>query len=258
MLHLQVTCGIQNQRQEVCCACWDHHAFVPISWTCKEQTAVSHSSAESEIISLYAGLRSDGLPAVQFRERVLDTLSCKTAKGNVTNARESSRLIHILTLVYLSQLTWLLRTFPTVHTQPNTAYSKTMRQWSEWSTEDGDQTKGMSQERTESMWIWLFLSDCIWLILVLMKYVRTNNELADILTEGMFTTMQWHSFLCLWQNQTNLLNHVMSAAFSRKPFHLLSFSTAPSSASGDDTRRMCSPDVGSILIEGIENSLHSG
>ena len=28
------------------------HTFVPISWMCKKQTAVSHSSTESEIISL--------------------------------------------------------------------------------------------------------------------------------------------------------------------------------------------------------------
>ena len=28
------------------------HTFVPISWMCKKQTSVSHSSTESEIISL--------------------------------------------------------------------------------------------------------------------------------------------------------------------------------------------------------------
>ena len=32
------------------------HTFVPISWMCKKQTAVSHSSTESEIISLATGL----------------------------------------------------------------------------------------------------------------------------------------------------------------------------------------------------------
>ena len=31
---------------------------------CKKQTAVSHSSTESEIISLDSGLRLDGLPAL--------------------------------------------------------------------------------------------------------------------------------------------------------------------------------------------------
>ena len=40
------------------------HTFVPISWMCKKQTSVSHSSTESEIISLDAGLRFDGIPAL--------------------------------------------------------------------------------------------------------------------------------------------------------------------------------------------------
>ena len=42
------------------------HTFVPISWMCKERTSVSHSSKESEIISLDAGLRLDGVPALDF------------------------------------------------------------------------------------------------------------------------------------------------------------------------------------------------
>ena len=39
------------------------HTFVPISWMCKKQTSVSHSSTESEIISLDGGLRLDGILA---------------------------------------------------------------------------------------------------------------------------------------------------------------------------------------------------
>ena len=41
------------------------HTFVPISWMCKKQTSVSHSSTESETISLDTGLRLDGLPALE-------------------------------------------------------------------------------------------------------------------------------------------------------------------------------------------------
>ena len=33
--------------------------FVPISWMCKKQTSVSHSSTEAEVISLDTGLRMD-------------------------------------------------------------------------------------------------------------------------------------------------------------------------------------------------------
>ena len=40
------------------------HTFVPISWMCKKQASVSYSSTESEIISLDAGLRLDGIPAL--------------------------------------------------------------------------------------------------------------------------------------------------------------------------------------------------
>ena len=40
--------------------------FVPKSWMCKKQTAVSHSSTDSEIISLDAGLRLDGLLALEL------------------------------------------------------------------------------------------------------------------------------------------------------------------------------------------------
>ena len=35
------------------------HTFVPLSWMCQKQTSVAHSSTESEIISLDAGLRLD-------------------------------------------------------------------------------------------------------------------------------------------------------------------------------------------------------
>ena len=41
------------------------HTFVPISWMCKKQASVSHSSTESEIISLDAGLRLDGILAFE-------------------------------------------------------------------------------------------------------------------------------------------------------------------------------------------------
>ena len=40
--------------------------FVPIRWMCKKQTSVSHSSTEAEIISLDAGLRLDGIPALDL------------------------------------------------------------------------------------------------------------------------------------------------------------------------------------------------
>ena len=50
------------------------HTFVPISWMCKKQTSVSHSSSESEIISLDAGLRMDGMPALDLWDLIVTVL----------------------------------------------------------------------------------------------------------------------------------------------------------------------------------------
>ena len=47
------------------------HTFVPKSWMCKKQTSVSHSSTESEIISLDTGLRLDGLPALELWDLIV-------------------------------------------------------------------------------------------------------------------------------------------------------------------------------------------
>ena len=48
--------------------------FVPISWTCKKQSSVSHRSAESQIISLDSGLRMDGLLALDLWDMVIEVL----------------------------------------------------------------------------------------------------------------------------------------------------------------------------------------
>ena len=47
------------------------HTFVPKSWMCKKQTSVSHSSTESETISLDAGLRRMGSQLSIFGIRFL-------------------------------------------------------------------------------------------------------------------------------------------------------------------------------------------
>ena len=58
------------------------HTFVPMSWMCKKQTAVSHSSTESEIISLDAGLRLDGIPALDLWDLIVAVLHGNTYQSN--------------------------------------------------------------------------------------------------------------------------------------------------------------------------------
>ena len=51
---------------------------------CEKQTAVSHSSTESEITSLDTGLRLDGLPALELRDLIVSVL------GNVSRVSDGS------------------------------------------------------------------------------------------------------------------------------------------------------------------------
>ena len=54
------------------CIFGSHTFAVPISGMCKKQTCVSHSSTESEIISVDAGLRMDVIPALDLWDLVID------------------------------------------------------------------------------------------------------------------------------------------------------------------------------------------
>ena len=58
------------------------HTFVSISWMCKKQTSVSHSSTESEIISLDAELRLDGITALDVWDLIVTVLHGNTYQSN--------------------------------------------------------------------------------------------------------------------------------------------------------------------------------
>ena len=60
------------------------HTFVTISWMCKKQTSVSHSSTESESTSLDAGLRLDGIPALDSWDLIVSVLENTTPNHDRT------------------------------------------------------------------------------------------------------------------------------------------------------------------------------
>ena len=72
------------------------------SWMCKKQTSLSHSSTESEIISLDAGLRLDGIPAPDLWDLIVPVLHGNTYQSNqerrdpCTNLREVRAASHKL------------------------------------------------------------------------------------------------------------------------------------------------------------------
>ena len=71
------------------------HTFVPISWMCKKQTSVSHSSTEAEIISLDAGLRMDGIPALDLWDLIVEVFHSSPHQSNKPKIkyRETCRVI---------------------------------------------------------------------------------------------------------------------------------------------------------------------
>ena len=77
------------------------HTFVSTSWMCKKQTSVSHSSTESEIISLDAGLRLDGIPALDLWDLIVAVLgntnqSHKERRDPLINKREVRSTPHTI------------------------------------------------------------------------------------------------------------------------------------------------------------------
>ena len=58
---------------------------------CKKQTSVSHSSTESEVISLDAGFRMDGLPAFDLWDVVIEVLHSSNNKKSPTQDASGNR-----------------------------------------------------------------------------------------------------------------------------------------------------------------------
>ena len=124
-----------------------------------------------------------------------------------------SRFIHMPTLAYLSPLTTCRPTFPTVPTQPISALFEDNAALIEMIHKGlKPRPEGMSQGRTESIWIGcsrrVNLDHCM-----LIKYVRTNDQFADIfyLREHSPRCNGIHCSIC--GNSGDLVNQVMSAAF---------------------------------------------
>ena len=85
--NLQEILRTQNLRQVEHCAFLKVLLLFPISWMCKKQASVSHSSTESEIISLDAGLRMDGIPALVLRDLIVTVLHGKTHQNEKSTGK---------------------------------------------------------------------------------------------------------------------------------------------------------------------------
>ena len=185
--------------------------FVPISWTCKKQTSVSHSSTESEIISLDVELRLDSFPALDSWDLIVAVLHGNTYQNNqercdpCTNLREGRAAPHKLQKRKKSHgMIDDLDNVDFISSNVNSSREEALL----CVFEDNEAVikmimKGRSPTmrhvpRTHRVALdWLF--DRINLDpKIHIKYIDTKNQLADILTKGNFTRDRWNHLLCLF------------------------------------------------------------
>ena len=179
------------------------HTFVPISWMCKKQTSLSHGLTESEIISLGAGLRLDGTPALdswdlivsvlgnttQNHDRTVKPVVCRDESHVQGQSRGMFNVLNNVDLVssnvQFSHQEALLYVF-----EDNEAVMKMILK--------GRSPKMRNVSRTHRVALdWLF--DRINLDPKNQtKYIDTKYQLADMLTKGNFTRDEWNHLLCLF------------------------------------------------------------
>ena len=182
------------------CVFWSH-TFVPISWMCKKQTSVSHSSTESEIISLDAGLRLDGIPALDSWDLIVTVLHGNMYQSNQElgdlrmNKHEVRSTPHTNQKRKQSQL--VINDLDNVDFIPSNVYSSHQEALLYVFEDNEAVIKMMIKGRSPTM-RHVFRTHRValdWLFdrtnldpKIQIKYIDTKNQLADILTKGKFHT----------------------------------------------------------------------
>ena len=179
---------------------------------CKKQTAVSHSSTESEIISLDTGLRLDGLPALELWDLIVSVLGNVSRVSDRSGKPESDDHKHHKSHNKID----VMKDIDAVPSNVQSARQEALLHV----FEDNEAVikmiiKGRSPtmrhvSRTHRVALdWLF--DRINLdTKIQIKYIDTKNQLADILTKGNFTRDEWNHLLNLFN-----ISHFSSTALHR-------------------------------------------
>ena len=198
--------------------------FVPISGMCKKQTSVSRT--ESEIISLDAALRMDGLPALDLWALVIEVLrTCQgISKPTQASTRETGVVPH--STPKIQQVLDQNVDLSNIDQVPSNAHLSG-KESQLFIFDDNEAVikmiiKGRSPRmrhvfRTHRVALdWLFdrrTSDRK----IQIKYVESKNQLAYFQTKGSFMRGEWHNLLRLF-NIMNGTTFSCSHLSNRHPF----------------------------------------
>ena len=182
------------------------NTFAPLTWMCKKQGAVSHSSTEAEVISMDAAVRLDGLPLLMLWDLVIATMhpeTCSKQKLEAAKRPQMSTDYHIL-----NSVDYVPPSMPITYGKAKLLI-----------LEDNDAVIKMCIKcrspnmrhvgRTHRV-------DLDWLFerihkdpAISIKYVNTKQQLADILTKGSFTESTWKTLCELIQIQPKCIKTTM-------------------------------------------------
>ena len=167
---------------------------------CKKQTAVSHSSTESEIISLDTGLRLDGLPALELWDLIVSVLGNISRVSDRSGKPESDEHKHHKSHNKID----VTRDIDAVPSNVQSARQEALL----YVFEDNEAIikmiiKGRSPTmrhvpRTHRVALDWLLDRINLDPKIQIRYIDTKNQLADILTRGNFTRDEWNHLLKLF------------------------------------------------------------
>ena len=180
--------------------------FCPITWICKKQGAVSHSSSEAEVIALDTGVRLEGIPSMDLWEEIINVFGDEPTVVPPKPDPHTGMLPTPPTVSnhlsdYLKSETELLSQVDFVPPNVPPPRGKAVL----IICEDNEAVINMSRKaRSPNMrhcprvqrvdLDWLFdrlLKDTN----IQIQYVNTKQQMADMFTKGSFTSSTWSS-LC--------------------------------------------------------------
>ena len=173
------------------------NTWCPLSWMCKKQTAVSHSSAEAEIISLEAAMRSEALPVMELWDTAMDVFHPipGNAKFDVSTPKP------VTDNDWLSMIDYVP---PSFHRKIDRAKIIIL--------EDNDAVIQMCNKQRIPAMKHVSRTHRVnldWLIDLIAKndsitirFVGTKSQAADIMTKGSFNEPTWKALLRLIQVQS--------------------------------------------------------
>jgi hypothetical protein len=170
--------------------------FVPLTWLCKKQSAVSHSSSEAEVIALDAAIRMEAIPAIMLWEEILSVFDPEYCH----KPRVPRPLVSRGDPVLSGRVSWLAAQLAEVDwVPPSLPKSHGLSMLIVF--EDNEAViqmtiKGRSPNmrhvgrvhRVDLDWLFERIREDP---SIHMRYVGTKEQIADIFTKGVFTSDQW-------------------------------------------------------------------